>query len=52
MLYEVITDDITPLVEREIKGPIGDYLAQEVVERISRSDFVEKLKEEKAKNPA
>lgn len=38
-------DDITPMVEREIKGPIGDYLAQEIINRIRNSSIIEKIRE-------
>ncbi|NJC88438.1 MAG: hypothetical protein FIB02_07900 [Desulfuromonas sp.] len=41
-------DDITPMVEQEIKGPVGDYLAQEVIERILKSGALEKIQQEKA----
>lgn len=39
--------DVTPLLEREIKIPIGDYLAQEIASRITSTDIIERIKAEK-----
>lgn len=36
-------NDVTPLLERKIKGPIGDYIAQEIASRIMKSGHLDFL---------
>lgn len=36
-------DDVTPLLEREIKEPVGDYIAQEIANRIMNSRYFEAI---------
>jgi len=33
-------DDVTPLLEREIKEPVGDYIAQEIANRLINSRYL------------
>ncbi len=40
--------DVTPLLEREIKTPVGDYIAQEIAKRVTDAGFVQKVENRKA----
>ena len=40
-------DDVTPLLEYEIKAPIGDYLAEKIVARATSSDILRRIRQEK-----
>lgn len=36
-------DDITPMVETQIKTPIGEYIAQEITNRVKNSHYIEQI---------
>lgn len=48
VVFTSYDDDITPLVESEIKGPVGDYLAQMVIEKLSRPGIIEKIRQKES----
>lgn len=37
IVFTQYDDDVTPPLEREVKGTIGDYIAQEIVKRVASS---------------